>query len=43
MILSAAVNVVTSTVITNVAHFVTCKLYLPGELGETGADGLRGK
>jgi len=42
-IASAAVTVATATVRTNFAHFVTCKLYFPGELGETGADGHCGK
>ena len=43
LIVSAAVTVATATVRTNVAHFVKCKLYFPGEFGETGADGHRGK
>ena len=43
MIVSAAATVDVATVRTNVTHFVKCKLYFPGEFGETGADGHRGK
>ena len=43
MIVSAAATVAVATVRTNVTHFVKCKLYFPGEFGETGADGHRGK